>query len=189
MLRINITAENFVFNPEALQKEVMAKIFKQVRLAAAEFVKASVPRVPVDTGMARGSFLNLIRALKNAGIPVELPSPLKRVSKRKKPVWYYQDGKRFRKQPLTGQKFSETTLKMTASQIVFNFKSKLLYYAIMDFYNVNGHGPWESFEAGRQAFLAKMDELKTAVPDVTKFLTKTEFSTRGGVRIRKQGTR
>lgn len=189
MLKIDVKLENISIDPEAYMKEVMAKVFKQVRLAAAEFVKASVPRVPVDTGMARGSFLNLIRALKNAGIPVEMPPALKRVGKRKKPVWYYQDGMRYRKQPLTGQKFSETTLKMTASKIIFNFKSKLLYYAIMDFYNVNGNGPWESLEAGRQAFLAKMDELKTMVPDVKKFLTKTEFSTRGGVRIRKQGTR
>lgn len=160
-----------------------------MREAAVEFIKASVPKVPVDTGMARGSFLNMARALNRFGFGVTVDINPARIHSRKKPLYYYtKSGERLPKTPQQGAKLTEYALGIEGNKVIFSFKSNVIHYALMDFYNVKGNGPWGSMEAGMIAFRAKMKELKGGKIGLAKFLTKYKITGRGGINKRRQDT-
>lgn len=174
MLKLLVRGSLLKFDAQTAQKDIRKAVQNRMRLAAAAFIRASVPHVPVDTGMARGSFLNLARALTRAGFPVSVDINPVRVGTRKKPIWYYSEkGERLPKRPTTGASLSEYAFYSKGDKYTFDFETNVWHYAIMDFYNVKGNGPWESFKIGREAFLSVMQGLKDDIPNLEKYITKT----------------
>lgn len=145
-----------------LKKAIKQAIEVQSRLAARAFIRASVPRVPIQSGMARGSFLNLGRAL-NVAIPIPLPYSgdvaYVEVARKRKGIrphlykdgdtykkyirWYYHpNGKRYRKNSDSGAKLSSVAAGAKAEDLftwkdngtlVFNFQSAVNHFNLNDF--------------------------------------------------------
>lgn len=145
-----------------LKNAIKQAIELQSRIAARAFVRASVPRVPIQSGMARGSFLNLGRAL---GVAVPIPVAYRgdvayvEVARKRKGIrphlykdgdtykkyikWYYHpNGKRYRKTPQTGADLSSVQAGAKAEDLftwkdngtlVFNFQSAVNHFNLNDF--------------------------------------------------------
>lgn len=135
----------------------------QSRIAARAFVRAAVPRVPIQSGMARGSFLNLGRAL-NVAIPMPLPYKgdvaYVEVARKRKGIrphlykdgdtykkyikWYYHpNGKRYRKTPESGAVLSSVAAGAKAEDLfawkdngtlVFNYQSAVNHFNLNNFF-------------------------------------------------------
>lgn len=169
---------------EAMKKAVREAIEIRSREAARAFVRAAMPRVPVQTGMARGSFLNIGRALKVA-IPIK-PNPYrKRVRKNgstymQKIKWYYPPDKsgRMSKTPESGAKLSSDVpffAWQNSGKYVFNFQSAVNHFNLNDHYHI-ASGPWHALEAGKDAYIAEMAKIRNTLPKISAFMLETNIT-------------
>jgi len=138
----------------------------QMRQASREFLRAVIVRVPVYTGMARGSLVPLGRFLRVA-VPIN-PDP----GAKKHP----------NKNPAAGA--AASSFKFT-NEGGFNPRLRLdigvLHFELNEFrpstLPLRHPTPWHSFEAGREAFKAYLREnLTKKVPRVKKFITRTRVT-------------
>ena len=53
------TLTDFIFDADEFRKEMDFRIRSQLKLAAAKFLGAAVPKVPFRTGFVRGAFAKL----------------------------------------------------------------------------------------------------------------------------------
>lgn len=182
----------FTFSAELAQLD-LAKITKgiqnamriRMRNAARAFVRAAVQQnlVPIQTGMARGTFLNIGRLLKVA-IPLS-GARFTRINKKSgtvrkgSPIIYYYgpDGK-ILKTPQAGAALATQTQDIFSDNgAIFNFHygNDVIHYNINDFFPRVRGAPWGSYEAGAEAFIADMQknlpkyfpQLLTALATVT----------------------
>ena len=168
------------FDSKSFTKALKDSNLKEFKAAAAAFIRAAVPLVPVDTGMARGSFLNLSRALRRAGFDAPVPIIPKRKHTIRKPIWYYATRrKRIPKSPESGASLATPMDRVfvwnSRDQLVFNFTSKVRHYVIMDFSGGETERPWESFAAGREAFFNHISTMKERLPKIKAFIIKTRI--------------
>ena len=167
----------FIFYDVDVQKarKTIEKVGElQLRSAARAFVKAAIVKVPVDTGMARGSFLNIGRFLK-----IAIPIPKRRTRhKDGSPILYYHrpGSKGIPKTPEAGANLSVYSFKkLGPGKMNFEFQSKVLHYVLEDRIGIHSQR-WGSFEAGRNAFIKELRNLKKRLPRVEAFLLKTTIS-------------
>lgn len=178
------------FDAVGYTKAVKESIEIQFRKAAAKFVRAAIAGVPVQTGMAKGSFLNIGRFLRVA-IPI---SPSKRNQ------WYYPPGGggRIPKTPQQGAALSTQpadAFKWNGNRLSFEFETGVFHYTLNDLIGIHGP-PWGTFAAGRDAFIAEMSlGLRTRLPNIGSFITLTSITYGRGrvirstpIRLRKQET-
>lgn len=167
----------------------------QFRKAAAAFVRAAIDPskgggVPVQTGMAKGSFLNIGRFLRVA-VPI---------SPRKRNQWYYppNGGARIPKTPQTGAALSTQpadAFKWNNNRLSFEFETGVFHYTLNDLIGIH-RSPWGTFAAGREAFIREMSEgLRQRLPNIGSFITLTSITYGRGrvirstpIRLRKQET-
>lgn len=133
-----------------------------------KFVEHAAPAVPIDTGMARGSFLNALAFLKsNFRLNnIYVPTTPQRIQKNGQPLKYiHETGKVFYKSPLTAKILS------TKQNSIFTFhnnKPRINYYTSVKHYNINDPS-WKSFEIGREQMLNHIRNYKYDLP-LTKFV-------------------
>lgn len=154
---------------------------KQFRKAAMAFLRAAAPRVPVDTGMARGSFLNLAKLLRTT-----LTFSRTSNSPKRKRLYYHRPGARGeRMNPQLAQKYSTPPdktkiLKWNGTHISFQYATRVFHFNLHDgFGDFSGvhptsRGTWKSFENGRKAFIKVIVKMK--VPKVKDFIVRTTVS-------------
>jgi hypothetical protein len=171
-------AEVIRLDHKAFSKTAIETLEVQMRNAAREFLRAAIPRVPIDTGMAVGSFLNIGRFLRVA-VP-RGPGPYSRKHPNwKKPQTYtHFDGTKMPKTPESGASLStqpEDAFQRNGGEVSFDFRSEVYHYILNDVGIV--HGPWQSFSHGRAAFERYTREiLPTKLPKVYEFIVKNTIS-------------
>jgi hypothetical protein len=185
------------------QKEVLDAFMRQ---AARAYVRAAISKIPIQTGMARGSYLNIGRFLKVA-IPLAGASNYRIRSRhgksyKEKNFWYYPPGggRRLPKTPETGANLTAFKLgpvqKSNGIAYEFTVNSKVFHLTLEDQIGVKSpSAPWQSTQAGREAWLTHMKGLKKRLPKIKDYISNTTISfgrgsgdltkTYGRLRIRK----
>lgn len=178
MLELDVTAYN-----DALAKALRAHVIK----AARAFVRVAASRIPVDTGMARGSFLNIGRFL-NEFVTINPKSFNKK---------YYgpRGGTAIPKTPESGAALTtspDQMIQISGNRVTFQIESRVFHLTLEDEIGVRSpRAPWESFRRGREAFMEVMRQFRA--PNLKSFVTKTTISygrgsptTRQRLRLRAQ---
>lgn len=208
-MRINVKITIPQIDVEAFTKAQHEAVEIHVRNCARAFVRAALEKVPVDTGMARGSFLNIGRFLR-----IHIPIKGKKTRLRyrngrtwvERKRWYYppNGGPKIPKTPESGAALTAFEFKRVGNTYQFIINSKVFHYTLQDEFAVSTRSgerggspsaPWQSMRAGREAWFAEMKNLKKKVPKITDFVTETTISlgpgaagltvTKGRLRIRK----
>lgn len=156
------------FRDKEFEKDSRGVAYSILLKAAQEFLINAAPNVPVDTGMARGSFLNLQQFLRANGLPAEtdIPTRPQRILKSRRALRYtHDDGRIFPKTPGSAKKLStkpKQILVWEGNQLVFNYSSDVRHLNIND-----TKRQWQSFSRGKEAFQRSLivDQI-----DVTKYL-------------------
>lgn len=188
MPRIYGTVDILNFDDKGYTKAVREAMEVQFRQAARAFVRAAIVRIPVQTGMAKGAFLNIGRYLRVA-VPI---SPTRFFQKYKLPGGGYIPKNAESGALLTTQPENMITWKDT--RLSFEIDSEIFHLTLQDLIGYNSPtSPWGAFLAGRVAFLEEMRNLKNRLPKIKSYTTRTTVSFgRGGgikstpVRLRKQ---
>lgn len=168
-MRISGSIDILELEVEQYTKSVRKAVEVHTRNAVRKFMRAAIPRIPVDTGMARGSFLNLGRFLR-----VEVP--INPVSFDKK--YYYKPAYGSPKNKETGASIStdpEDAFYWKGGKFWFAFNSQVFHLKLEDEIGVHS-GPWNSFRAGRIAYLIEMRKIKQRLPNIKGFFIKTTVS-------------
>jgi hypothetical protein len=172
MPKITFQAEILSIDLAAWTKSLTEAAEVQLRQGAREFLRAAIPRVPIDTGMAVGSFLNIGRFLRVA-VP-RGPGPYRRSRPNEGPQTYKDpSGNEGLKTPDFGAELStdpEDAFTRRNNIIAFTFRSNVYHYQLNEF---GFFGPWGSFDAGSEAMEQYM--LNVAVnklPRITSFIVK-----------------
>lgn len=168
MVRFFGSIQGFKIDGKGYTDYVRQQIELNVRQAAREFIRAAIPRVPVLSGMARGSFLHLGRALRVA-IPIN-PS-------QRNGIYYGPNGERLPKTPESGARLStspENAFKNRGNNIQFEFNTRVFHYTLEDIFGVRSPtAPWRSFQAGQEAFILEMQHLTKRLQSIRSFVTMT----------------
>jgi hypothetical protein len=143
-----------------------------VRLAAREWLRAVIIKVPVYTGFALGSVKNAEGEKGNLARFLNVAVPIVPVNKRLH--FYYHPGrKRIVKNEDTGAYFSKYAFVNFNKVYRFRFQSDIIYYMINDFFGSDFTGPWNSMDAGKTAFFEYLDANKVRMlPKVSDYLVK-----------------
>ena len=189
MPQLLLTMDVLEFDSAGYTEELKNRIRSLYRKGIRAFIVAAIPKVPVDTGMARGSFLNIGR-LVGMSIPIHPISDGK--------VYYGPNGLRLPKTPQSGASLSTSSdeaLQFKGNKFVFSFQSKVWHYNLNEFFGLKSNNgfPWGSFAAGREAFMKAM-QTGSLFPDIHEYLLKSTITVgRGGgiersskIRLRKQ---
>lgn len=202
-MRVSITVTKIEYDSRGHKTATYRALRNQMIAAAALFVRVAAPRIPIDTGMARGSFLNMLQLLdRNSDpdgglgfgayardIPDGIPTEAQRRNKNGRYIKYYaKDGSVYQKKPLTAKKFTTSRgqiIKRDGDNLVFKYEVDVVHLDLMDEHNPIGSN-WEAMRTGRAAFMAEMQKYKPL--DVTKFLLlSTQTNTSSGT-LRNQKT-
>jgi hypothetical protein len=156
------------FKHIAYTKAARRKTEVQFRQAARAFVRAAVPRIPVETGMARGSFLNIGRFLR-----VAVPIAPTRLNQK-----YYATGTPIAKTPKSGAALTTFSIpgRKGKKKLEFRFNSQVFHYQIEEHTGLRSpSAPWLSLTYGMDAFNKVMRGLfaKSNYPQIANFVTKT----------------
>lgn len=184
-MKVTFIATGFQFKRAEFSDAFKKAIQLEMRNGAREFVKAALPRVPVRTGFARGTLLNLSDAigLASASNPKVLKAKMaKRVPKNVSlngQTEYYEG---VAKNPDAGRQFSTPLNKVFTNNgrtFNFNYEQTVLYYEIND-QGPNPHtpsAPWRSFEFGSAAFISYLERVGLQrLPAITEYIIKKRIS-------------
>lgn len=172
-------------------KALYKKLENEYKAGAREFIQAAIPLIPVQSGMARGSYLNIGRLL---GMTITINKKRYRYKRNKKTGvvyrtiqdrWYYPPGggPRIPKTPESGAKLTSFKLANIPQDTAFAFDSRVFHYTLEDLLGVRSpSAPWRSLEAGRLAFLRHMDGIEDRLPKIGEYTTKTVISFGYGAR-------
>ncbi len=167
-MRIKLTVKQHKFKTLMMVKALRDQMTDSFIGGFEKFVEHAAPNVPIDTGMARGSFLNAIAFLrsKNRLNTIYVPTTPQRVNKDGTPLKYtHSTGKMFYKTPLTSKIL---TTKQNSVFTYYNNKPKINYYTSVVHYNINDP-KWQSFEIGRQHMMHHIRNYKYNL-ELTKFV-------------------
>lgn len=179
MLNITIKGNIPVLHMFRYSRAVQTQMKTEFRNCVRAFVLTAAPAVPVQSGMARGSYLNLARAV---GVNLVItPRPI--MGKNGKPKkghgYYIHKGRRYKKTPEMGTRFTRQNVSSARMKNTMSFSTDISYYTLQEFTAANSPtSPWESFEKGRDAFFDCMQRIK--IPDLKKYIVKTRISTTRG---------
>lgn len=188
-MRLYGTIDLLEFDSTGYTAAVNRAIEAEFRQAAREFIRAAYPLVPVQSGMARGSFLNIGRFLR-----VAVPIAPRRFNQR-----YYPPGggASIPKTPESGASLStppNQIIRRDGNRVIFEFNTRVFHYTLEDLIGVRS-GPWGSFAAGRAAFMTRMRNLRNRLPNIGSYITRTTITygrstpiRSAPVRLRKQET-
>jgi hypothetical protein len=208
-MRVSATLDLLKFDSKGYTKELHASIARQMRVAALAFVRAALSRIPVDTGMAAGSFLLLgryLRRIKIGDAHVESFVSSQRQTPRGKKWYYLGKGKNQRRVPKDEHTPGNEGLVDRPASLAFQkkennhlfvFETRVFHFTLLDL-GLTGDPPWDAFKTGQEAFVASMRGLALVIPPVHGYITKSTVTIgKSGIkrekgapiiRIRKQET-
>jgi hypothetical protein len=176
MVRINLNRDKL----SGAMKAAVKAIFSE---AAVKFLETVAPAIPVDTGMARGSFLNMLALLENKGYTpdVDIPSQPQRTKKDGRPYSYkHTDGRRMPKTPRQGALLStkkSQIIRFVDNRIQVEFNSQVKHLNLNERLATRVPGtPWMAFSRGRDKFLKEIRSAKGAIPELTSYLVMTTLT-------------
>lgn len=173
MVRIHTNLYGLKFSKDPFYKTMDAAILRLIRVAAREWLRAMIVRVPVWSGMARGSIKfasgpngNLSRFL-NVAIPI-VPHPGARTK--------YKNAE-------AGAKYGHWNITSGNHNYRFFFRSDVLHYIHNEFFARTDPGaggqqivaPWHSLEVGAEAFNAAIEKGKSSLPRIQDAITKVKI--------------
>jgi hypothetical protein len=179
MISLDIDFTVFKVDQKRFKKTLDKNVKTQMRQAVREFLRAAVPRIPVDTGMARGAFLHLGRLL-NVAVPI---------TPRSKNKLYYHDpayGKPktqrlgenltyINGKPSLGIRF-DTIITRKGNTYLFSIESDIFHLILNDVFGSQTTGPWKGFQHGRAAFVKYLEDNKTKVfGELSNYLLKSNI--------------
>lgn len=189
-MKTSVTVRNLQFDT----KGYITATFKNLRTAMLEAADAalitSAGFVPIDTGMARGSYLNLVQLLEANGYKISdtlIPRTPQSFQENGKMFTYtHTDGQVYKNQkgPQLAKKFSTTR-----GQIINRLGDKIAFNYEIDVSHFNIYQGWGSLNLLRQTFFTKMQSFKS--PALNKFLIMSRYTYKAGdsiVRERQQKT-
>lgn len=166
-----ITYDVIKIDNEAYRRAVTNYILNKMYDAARAFVRAAIPKVPVDTGMARGTFLNVGRLL-NVTIPINIKSVGK---------LYNNRGQILPKQPESGAALAikaDRALRFQGDTFIFEFNQDVFHYNLNEFFG--GHAPtapWRSYVVGQEAYNRSFaSNFIKEFPQIQDYITKETVS-------------
>ena len=156
MIKFELTGAMPVFDAPAYIRALDFAISDQMVESSRAFLRAALVRVPVDSGMSRGSFLNLGRVI-NQAVPIR---------PRRTGLTYYGPP-RLPKTPASGALLSSKEEDLFVSDgrtHSFNFSSLVKQFLL--------HDPtWGATQAGLSAFIADFNKnLPSKIPPISKFI-------------------
>jgi hypothetical protein len=186
-MKVTFVATGFQFKRAEFSDAFKKAIQLEMRNGAKEFVKAALIRVPVRTGFARGTLLNLGDAIGYAGA-TNKPAFARKLDKRRLKVVnvsvngaeeYYQG---VPKTPENARQFSTPLNKVFTNNgrtFSFNYEQTVLYYEINDASSnrYTPSAPWRSFEFGSAAFIDYLERVGLQrLPAITEYIVKKRIS-------------
>lgn len=188
-MRIKATINRLNFDAKGAQDDFLGALYHVMLRAAEQFLEVAAPRVPIDTGMARGSFLNLMHLLNANGYGhgALIPDEPQRVLKSGKPLKYYHvrvgrvHGKKVAvyssrampKTPATAMQLStsiDSILTLKGKEWVFQYETRVAHF------NINEYGrSWQAFRLGREAMAAflQSNEVVKMLPNLSDYVSVT----------------
>lgn len=185
-----IRASKFKLDAGKFTQTLETAVKTQMRQSARRFVETALYEgikggVPVDTGMAAGTYLNIGRMLRIAIniLPINT-----------KPKKYYGDNAYGEiKSPELGASLAtrfnslETIIKKEGNLFYFEFQTSVFHYTLLDLFGIrqNPNSPWQTFQTGKDAFINYMrTEGIKRLPKVTEFIERSvlEVNPSGGIR-------
>ncbi len=177
-MKVNITVTGFEFKRAEFSESFKKAIKLQMRNGAREFLKAALPRVPVRTGFARGTLLNLADAIGIAASsnPIAFKKKLAKRPLQDSPVnsikEYYLG---VLKTPEAARGFSTPIGRVFTNNgkaYSFNYDNTVLYYEINDeVYQ------WKSFELGSAAFIDYLEHVGLQrIPAISEYIIRKKLS-------------
>ena len=170
MLEISMSAAISEFDAKHYMGNAQDSLRDEMIYAAREFYLAATPRVHVDTGMALGSYTAFAKLVRQR---LDLS---KRRIYRKPKTYIHNYAAKMPKLPETGaalsSKYSEILVNVgnrNNPKFDFNFYTGVWHYREWD---INGfknlpYPPWQSFQAGEDAFLKAMITSADRMPPIT----------------------
>lgn len=182
-MRFYATINALKLNRNRYTKAIKTHIYGSFVRAAVKFMDAAAPAIPVDTGMARGTFLNLLALARNLGInsSASIPANPQRTRKDGSPLTYYHhDGSKRDKIPVEGARLStpaDKIIQFRGDKINMEFNTSVWHLDLNERFNTRVPGtPWHSFNRGREAFMRSLADLKDNMPRIEKYITVTTIS-------------
>lgn len=182
-MRFYATINALKLDKNRYTKAIKSHIYSSFGRAAVKFMDAAAPAIPVDTGMARGTFLNMLALARNLGIntSASIPATPQRTRKNGLPLTYYHhDGTKRDKIPVEGANLStkpDKIIQFRGDKINMEFNTSVWHLDLNERFNTRVPGtPWHSFNRGREAFLRSLADLKDNMPRIEKFIAVTTIS-------------
>jgi hypothetical protein len=171
-MRINLKLHKFIFNKGGWTKKLEEQGFVLMREAMREWVRAVIVKIPVWSGMARGS-VKFAKGRAGPGTGVFLHQFL-RVTIPINPV---ANSWRWNKNPEAGGKQARWTLTFSKNQYRFTYNNDVVHFLINEFFDgppPSFTRPWHSMEAGRTAMINYIAANKNKMlPKIKDFTTTT----------------
>lgn len=181
MPRLYGTVDILTFDSKGYTATLRKGLEVQFRQAARAFIRAAIPLIPVQTGMARGSFLNIGRYLRVA-VPIN-------PTKFNQQYFPPRGGDPIPKTPESGAALStspDQIIRWEGDRISFEFQSGVFHLTLEDLIGVRSPtAPWHSFITGRLAFHNELRNLRNRLPKIKSFVTRTSITFGRGSTIRK----
>jgi len=185
---VSMQADLLKIKEDVAIKLIRAAVRQQMRVAARAFIRAAFPRVPVDTGMSRGAFLGVAKALR-VKVPIA-PRRFRTVTIDGKNYKLDNTKQRYKngqiKSPDLGTRLTDVNsvpskgisqggvILTRGSKFTFRLNVNILQYDIHD------AGTWRALEAGRAAFTQHMLTVaSTRLPTIDKYLVKSTLKVNG----------
>lgn len=149
VLRIKSTLPKIKFDNTGYTKAVRNHIEIQFRHAMRAFVKAAYPKIPVWTGMARGSLTGLADEL---GVKV----PIAPIAQNE--YYYLGDGEKIPKTPASGRALTYYNKGWQGHKYNFEISTDVKHLQIGEVAGSNSP-PWQAYATGLEAFRAELQKL------------------------------
>lgn len=177
---LRLTMDLTKLDPKLAQKLINQGAEVQMRNAVRAFIRAAVQKIPVQTGMARGSFLHLGRILR-----VNVP-----INPTKTGKYYHAPAKGRYKTKELGARLTTfggntlgTVVSVEGNKLNFAIDTRIFHLTLNDLVGSSGTGPWGAFEAGRLAFINYLEKHgPDRMPDLVDYTVVSRLSVgRGGI--------
>lgn len=187
-LRISAEMEFELFDSKKYLKALIKKIESEMRIAAGEFAKAALLKIPIRTGFVAGSFgtlqdlvgreakfnpiISFVRKI--TGLFTKAP---RTIGNGLTEYYYPPGGGKVLKTPKSGRQFATQEadiLKRINNRIVFQYEVDITYFNLQDqFPGPSPTAPWQAFEDGELAFLTYMEKTGLLeLPAISEFFVK-----------------
>lgn len=202
---IKATLFTFEFKRQEFSKAFDSAIQREMRNAARAWYRAAVAQVPVRTGFAAGTLLNLTTAI-GLSAATNRAGFLKREEMRRgkarllKPrlreFYHHGSGSITLKTPESARRFATPPGRVFTNfggKYFFNYAVSVAYYRIneLEAHPKIRNTPWKSFQAGEEAFQQYLlDVGLKRLPSINSYISSTEVRVgRDGVSISKKNQR